>query len=153
VGSHWFSSAAPKPSGSGSAGQGAREVVEVRPARDASAHLAPEDPLEHPPQLPEPGNLGAGGSGVQRSRLAQAQEPGSASEADRVPEVAQIVDRRRDRPVLGGPDVNELADLLGPLLRHPRALGMQLTIYDPMLDPDETCGRRLVGLLEQLFRS
>jgi arginase len=57
-----------------------------------------------------------------------------------------------DSPEPGGPDVNELADLLAPLLRHPRALGMELTIYDPMLDPDEACGRRLVGLLEQLFR-
>jgi arginase len=57
-----------------------------------------------------------------------------------------------DSPEPGGPDVNELADLLAPLLRHPRALGMELTIYDPTLDPDEACGRRLVGLLEQLFR-
>jgi arginase len=57
-----------------------------------------------------------------------------------------------DSPEPGGPDVNELADLLAPLLWHPRALGMELTIYDPMLDPDEGCGRRLVGLLEQLFR-
>jgi arginase len=56
-----------------------------------------------------------------------------------------------DSPEPGGPDVNELADLLAPLLRHPRALGMELTIYDPMLDPDEACGRRLVGLLEQLL--
>jgi arginase len=56
-----------------------------------------------------------------------------------------------DSPEPGGPDVNELADLLAPLLRHPGALGMELTIYDPMLDPDQACGRRLVGLLESLL--
>jgi arginase len=56
-----------------------------------------------------------------------------------------------DSPEPGGPDLNQLADLLVPLLGHPGALGMELTIYDPMLDPDEDCGRRLVGLLEALL--
>jgi arginase len=56
-----------------------------------------------------------------------------------------------DSPEPGGPDVNQLADLLAPLVLHPRALGMELTIYDPMLDPDEICGSRLLGLLEQLL--
>jgi arginase len=56
-----------------------------------------------------------------------------------------------DSPEPGGPDLNQLADLLAPLVRHPRALGMELTIYDPMLDPDEACGRRLVGLLDALL--
>jgi arginase len=56
-----------------------------------------------------------------------------------------------DSPESGGPDLRQLADLLGPLVRHPRALGLELTIYDPMLDPDEACGRRLVGLLKTLL--
>jgi arginase len=56
-----------------------------------------------------------------------------------------------DSPEPGGPDVNQLADLLVPLLRHPGALGLELTIYDPVLDPDGACGKRLVGLLETLL--
>ncbi|MFL5496243.1 MAG: arginase family protein [Gemmatimonadales bacterium] len=53
-----------------------------------------------------------------------------------------------DSPEPGGPDLSQLADLLIPLARHPRALGLELTIYDPKLDPDEACGKRLVELLE-----
>jgi len=55
-----------------------------------------------------------------------------------------------DSPEPGGPNLRQLAELLVPLVRHPRALGLELTIYDPMLDPDETCGKRLVELLEAL---
>jgi arginase len=211
VGSHWFSSAAPKPSGSGSAGQGAREVVEVRPARDAFAHLAPEDPLESRSGSVASMCLGLavgrgdtplarlGGDGplVQPQDVAlvgrrDEQEPWYGHEALHASAVldlpdaavrstgygqiaATVLERLSragvdgfwihldadvldpavmpavDSPEPGGPDVNELADLLAPLLRHPRSLGMELTIYDPMLDPDDACGRRLVGLLEQLF--
>jgi arginase len=43
--------------------------------------------------------------------------------------------------------VEELAELLAPLVSHPGALGMELTIYDPALDPGELCAGRLVGLL------
>jgi len=56
-----------------------------------------------------------------------------------------------DSPEPGGPMPHELLSLLGPLVRHPRALGMSLTIYDPALDPDRSCARRLVGLLETLL--
>jgi arginase len=56
-----------------------------------------------------------------------------------------------DSPEPGGPDLDQLAELLRPLVNHPKALGMELTIYDPKLDPDLTCGRRLVGLLEGLL--
>jgi arginase len=56
-----------------------------------------------------------------------------------------------DSPSPGGPDVEQLAALLRPLARHPRALGMQLTIYDPGLDPDLACARRLVDLLETVL--
>jgi arginase len=52
-----------------------------------------------------------------------------------------------DSPEPNGPDLEQLSELLRPLVRHPRALGMELTIYDPKLDPDLACGRRLVELL------
>ena len=53
-----------------------------------------------------------------------------------------------DSPEPGGPTIKELMDLLTPLVRHPRALGLELTIYDPRLDPDRSCATRLVSLLE-----
>jgi arginase len=58
-----------------------------------------------------------------------------------------------DSPEPGGPDTHQLAELLKPLINHPRAMGMEITIYDPKLDPDLACGRRLVNLLEQLLAS
>ena len=54
-------------------------------------------------------------------------------------------------PEPGGPGIDELAALLGPLVRHPKALGMALTLYDPSLDPDRSCAERLVTLLERLL--
>jgi arginase len=36
-----------------------------------------------------------------------------------------------DSPTPGGPTFKELVELLTPLVRHPRALGLELTIYDP----------------------
>ena len=51
----------------------------------------------------------------------------------------------------GGPGLDELTSLLLPLVRHPKALGMEVTIYDPGLDPDRSAGERLVGLLERLL--
>ncbi len=56
-----------------------------------------------------------------------------------------------DSPVPGGFGLDEIADLLTPLVRHPQALGLELTIYDPTLDPDRTCAARLVTLLERLL--
>jgi arginase len=56
-----------------------------------------------------------------------------------------------DSPIAGGPTMDEVVDLLTPLIRHPRALGLELTIYDPGLDPDRSCGARLVTLLESLL--
>jgi arginase len=54
-----------------------------------------------------------------------------------------------DSPEPGGLSVGELAALVAPLAHHPRALGMEITIYDPALDPDRSCATRLVGLLER----
>jgi arginase len=56
-----------------------------------------------------------------------------------------------DSPEPDGPGITELSELVAPLVHHPAALGMQLTIYDPGLDPDRSCGRRLVTLLENVF--
>jgi arginase len=56
-----------------------------------------------------------------------------------------------DSPTPGGPTINELMELLTPLVRHPRALGLELTIYDPGLDPDRSCATRLVTLLGNLL--
>jgi arginase len=53
-----------------------------------------------------------------------------------------------DSPEPGGPTADQIVDLLAPLVRHPRALGLELTIYDPGLDPDRSCAARLVTLLE-----
>jgi arginase len=56
-----------------------------------------------------------------------------------------------DSPEPGGPGIDELAALLAPLVEQPGALGMQLTLYDPSLDPDRSCARRLVALLETVL--
>jgi len=46
-----------------------------------------------------------------------------------------------DDPQPGGLDGDELVTLLRPLVAHPKALGLQATIYDPGLDPDRRYGR------------
>jgi arginase len=56
-----------------------------------------------------------------------------------------------DSPEPGGPTAEELVQLLTPLVRHPRALGLSVTIYDPALDPDRSCARQLVSLLDTVF--
>ncbi|MGH7713127.1 MAG: arginase family protein, partial [Gemmatimonadaceae bacterium] len=56
-----------------------------------------------------------------------------------------------DSPEPGGLDLDELADLLVPLARHPAALGLELTIYDPSLDPDRAAASRLTALLERVL--
>jgi arginase len=56
-----------------------------------------------------------------------------------------------DSPQPGGPTISEMVDLLTPFVRHPRALGLELTIYDPGLDPGRSCAASLVTLLENLL--
>jgi arginase len=56
-----------------------------------------------------------------------------------------------DSPEPGGPTIQELVGLLRPLVNHPRALGLELTIYDPGLDADGASAARLVTLLETLL--
>ena len=55
-----------------------------------------------------------------------------------------------DSPEPNGLTLDELAELLTPLVHHPRALGLELTIYDPFLDPDRTSAARLTSLLERV---
>jgi arginase len=57
-----------------------------------------------------------------------------------------------DSPEPGGLMPDELVRLLRPLVCDPRCLGLSLTLYDPALDPDRSCARRLVSLLESLLR-
>ena len=52
-------------------------------------------------------------------------------------------------PEPGGPDIDELAALLAPLVHHPKALGIAISLYDPSLDPDRSSAARLVELLAQ----
>ncbi len=54
-----------------------------------------------------------------------------------------------DSPDPGGMRLDELAELVGTLARHPKSLGLNLTIYDPVLDADRSCASRLVDLLER----
>jgi arginase len=56
-----------------------------------------------------------------------------------------------DSPVPGGPTLDALVALLRPLVHHPKALGLDLAIYDPRLDPDRTCAARLAWMLEKLL--
>ncbi|HEX2166254.1 MAG TPA: arginase family protein, partial [Longimicrobiales bacterium] len=56
-----------------------------------------------------------------------------------------------DSPEPDGLSLEELESLLTPLVNHPRARGMELTIYDPELDPDRTSAGHLVDLLERVL--
>ncbi len=56
-----------------------------------------------------------------------------------------------DSPTPGGLGLEEVAELLNPLVRHPGARGMELTIYDPGLDPLRTSAGRLASLLERVL--
>lgn len=54
-----------------------------------------------------------------------------------------------DSPAPGGPRLDELAAFIRTLSGHPKAAGIELTIYDPQLDPTGICARRLVTLLAE----
>lgn len=58
-----------------------------------------------------------------------------------------------DSPEPHGLSLEELSELLTPLVRNPGAIGLELTIYDPKLDPDRTSAARLAGLLERVLGS
>lgn len=56
-----------------------------------------------------------------------------------------------DSPEPDGLSLDEASALLDPLVRHPRALGLQLTIYDPKLDEEGRCAEKLADLLVRLL--
>jgi arginase len=56
-----------------------------------------------------------------------------------------------DSPQPGGLDPVALTALLAPLVRHPHAVGMEMTIYDPRDDHDSRGAALLAGILENAF--
>lgn len=56
-----------------------------------------------------------------------------------------------DSPEPGGLALDELTELLTPLVRDPSALGLELTIYDPALDPERTSAARLAELMQRVL--
>jgi arginase len=52
-----------------------------------------------------------------------------------------------DSPQPGGLEPGELAELLAVLSAHPLARGLEVTVYDPELDPDGACAERIVAVL------
>jgi len=56
-----------------------------------------------------------------------------------------------DSPEPDGLRLDELADLLRPLVNHPHAVGLELTIYDPKLDPDHSSAAHLAALLTEVL--
>lgn len=105
--------------------------------------------------MPDTVLSGRGGGAVAASaleRLGRAELDGFWIHVD-----ADVLDPRVmpavDSPEPGGPGIEELAALVAPLAAHPRALGMQLTIYDPALDEDRSCATRLIALLENVLAS
>ena len=58
-----------------------------------------------------------------------------------------------DTPEAGGLDPSELVEILRGLLASGLALGLQLCIYDPDLDPNGRCARCLVEILTDAFAS
>ncbi|MEV0008610.1 arginase family protein [Streptomyces sp. NPDC051840] len=63
------------------------------------------------------------------------------------PSVMPAVDSPDDGGLLPG----ELAALLAPLVRSPRCVGLNVTIYDPDLDPEGTAGDLLTDLVVGAF--
>jgi arginase len=57
-----------------------------------------------------------------------------------------------DSPVPGGLQPDELTSLLAALVRHPHAIGMEMTIYDPREDFSGAGAELLVTILENAFR-
>jgi arginase len=56
-----------------------------------------------------------------------------------------------DSPDPGGLTIDELESLLATALASPRAIGLEVDIYDPDLDPDGHLAERLVAMLERAF--
>lgn len=131
------------------------DVVLVGRRDEADAMIYGEDKLGEMGilDLPAADVAQHGAAWIADSALARLARPGLAGfwihlDADVLdPAVMPAV----DSPDPGGLSPDIVAELLRPLVRHPQALGLELTIYDPGLDPDGSCARRLAALLERIF--
>jgi arginase len=56
-----------------------------------------------------------------------------------------------DSPERNGPTFEQIGSLLRPLLAHPKCAGMEVTIYDPDLDPSGTGAQQTVDCLVKAF--
>ena len=56
-----------------------------------------------------------------------------------------------DSPAGAGPSWDDLIALLRPIARHERAVGMQITIYDPERDPDGRFAAAIVDALAAIL--
>jgi arginase len=54
-------------------------------------------------------------------------------------------------PIPDGLSVDRLVGLLAPFVANPKAMSIDFAGYDPALDPDRSCARLLVNLVEALF--
>lgn len=134
-----------------------RDVVIVGRRDDADAPWFVREALPGSPMLDLPASTvrELGPAAVGKRALDRLADPGTDGfwihvDADVLdPGVLPAV----DSPEPGGLSLEELAGLLHPLVRHPRALGLELTIYDPALDPGGDCARRLLTLLEHALAS
>lgn len=128
------------------------EDVVLIARRDHADPSAGHDELEASPilDLPDEAVREHGMAGTARAaleRLAENEVDGFWIHVDADvldPELLPAV----DSPTPGGLGLDELTALVAPLVRHPRALGLELTIYDPALDPDRSSAARLADLLE-----
>lgn len=58
-----------------------------------------------------------------------------------------------DCPEEDGPSFNDIAELLTRLLSSPACVGLEVTIYDPDLDPKGKCADRIVECLRDALRN
>ncbi|HSK78147.1 MAG TPA: arginase family protein [Thermoanaerobaculia bacterium] len=133
----------------------AEDVVVLGRRDQADGPWYGEDALRASPILDLPHDVVRehGPEGTARAALERLTRPGVGGfwihlDADVIdPAVLPAV----DSPEPGGLGLDELAELLTQLVRHPGALGLELTIYDPALDPDRTSAARLAALLERVL--
>jgi arginase len=57
-----------------------------------------------------------------------------------------------DSPDPGGMNPDDLLTIVGSAIRSPRCIGMEITIYDPTLDPGRHGARLIVDLLSKAFQ-
>lgn len=57
----------------------------------------------------------------------------------------------QDCPSSGGLSWDQLASTMVPLMKSRGAIGLSLACYNPFLDPDQNCARKVVEMLEGIF--